>query len=170
MLTIYSSLSPDSIPGVRGVPRCTLPPSGGSYWRNICKQEAFQSNITVKMNFSDLSMKAEQNDSLMVRPGVAGKDAQDDNDDGNNYDDDNDDYVLRPGVAGQDAQDQVEAEGDAQDDDGAVVDGVLIEEEDDHGGQLEGAVDQVDQDHTLLSLSVGVFLVGGLQPGVIQAS
>ena len=77
---------------------------------------------------------------------------------------------MRPGVAGEDAQDQVEAEGDAQDDDGAVVDGVLVEEEDDHGGQLEGAVDQVDQDHALLSLSVGVFLIGGLQPGVVQAS
>ena len=78
--------------------------------------------------------------------------------------------MLRPGVAGEDAEDQVEAEGDAQDDDGAVVDGVLVEEEDDHGGQLEGTVDQVDQDHTLLSLSVGVFLVGSLQSGVVQAS
>ena len=75
-----------------------------------------------------------------------------------------------PGVAGQDAEDHVEAEGDTEAYDGAVVGGVLVEKEHRHGDQLERAVDQVHQDDALLSLSVGIFLIRRLQSGIVQAT
>ena len=40
---------------------------------------------------------------------------------------------MLPGVAGQDAEDHVYAEGDAEADDGAVVGGVLVEQEQGQG-------------------------------------
>ena len=78
--------------------------------------------------------------------------------------------LLAPGVAGEDAEDHVEAEGDTEADDGAVVGRVLVKQEHGHGDQLERQVNQVHQDHALLSLSVGIFLIRGLQSGVVQAT
>ena len=42
--------------------------------------------------------------------------------------------------------------------------------DDDQLDNLDEKIKHVDEDHTLLSLSVGVFLVGGLQSGTIQAT
>ena len=42
--------------------------------------------------------------------------------------------------------------------------------DDDQLDNLDEKIKHVDEDHTLLSLSVGVFLVGGLQSGTVQAT
>ena len=75
-----------------------------------------------------------------------------------------------PAVAGEDAQDQVGAAGQAEEDDLGCGEAELLllpQHDDDQLDQLDEQVEHVDEDHTLLSLSVGIFLVGSLQSGTI---
>ena len=70
-----------------------------------------------------------------------------------------------PAVAGEDAEDEVGAAGQDQDDDlgGGEAELGHQTQDDDQLDHLDEEIEHVDEDHALLSLSVGVFLVGGLQ-------
>ena len=70
-----------------------------------------------------------------------------------------------PTVAGEDAEDEVGAAGEDQDDDLGGGEAQLgpHTQDDDQLDHLDEEIEHVDEDHALLSLSVGVFLVGGLQ-------
>ena len=81
---------------------------------------------------------------------------------------------VAPAVAGQDAQHQVDTAGQADHDDVGGRDGEaqLIMEKDDYDqlDDLDEEIEHVDEDDTLLSLPVRVFLVSRLQGGVLQAT
>ena len=80
---------------------------------------------------------------------------------------------IASAVAGEDTQDQVETDADTEDDDeGDVLLKLisLVDDHDDQSGELDDQVKQVDQDHTLLSLSVRIFLISCFQSRISQTS
>ena len=80
---------------------------------------------------------------------------------------------IASAVAGEDTQDQVETDADTEDDDeGDVLLKLisLVDDHDDQSGELDDQIKQVDQDHTLLSLSVRIFLISCFQSRISQTS